>query len=88
MKNYTDYAEQHSVAPGLPLSAFGASLLPAECRAVHANVTRTFMCTTAAGTHVKLVFAEGQNYLYRLIGISAASGEAISSASSLIIPIR
>lgn len=87
MKNYTDYSEQHSAAPGLPITAFGASLLPTECRAVHSNVTRSFKCTTATGTRVVLLFAEGQNYLYRLTGISAASGTAISSVSSLVIPI-
>ena len=87
MKNYTDYSEQNSVAPGLPITAFGASLLPTECRAVHSNVTRSFKCTTATGTRVVLLFAEGQNYLYRLTGISTVNGSAIAAASALIIPI-
>lgn len=87
MKTYTDFPLQHSVAPGLPISAFGGSLLSHECRAVHSNVTRTFLCTTSDGRRVKLAFLTGQNYLYRLTGISAASGAAISAASSLVIPI-
>lgn len=87
MKNYTDYSEQNSVAPGLPITAFGASLLPVECRAVHSNVTRSFKSTTATGTRVVLLFAEGQNYLYRLTGISTVNGSAIAAASALIIPI-
>ena len=87
MKNYTDYSEQNSVAPGLPISAFGDSLLPVECRAVHANGTRSFKCTAAAKTRVVLLFAEGQNYLYRLTGISTVNGSAIAAASALIIPI-
>ena len=87
MKSYTDYPIQNSVAPGQPVTAFGASLR-SECRAVHSNVTRSFKCTTTNGTRVVLAFVAGMNYLYRLTGISTTAGSAISSISSLVIPIR
>lgn len=82
-----DFTEQEAVNAGMPVTAFGGTLLTRRVRGVHSNVTRSFRCTTANGTRVVIAMNVGTLYPYRLIGISGINGAAISSASALVIPI-
>jgi len=82
-----DFSEQEAVNAGLPLEAYGGAVLTQPIRAIHCNVANTYKCTTATGTRVILAMSAGQLYPYRIVGVSASNGAAISSTNNLVIPI-
>ena len=86
-KTIRDYSTQEAVNPGVGYVQFGGSLLGVVPRAVHANVDRTFKVTAEDGTRTLLAMLAGLDYNHRIVGVSAASGTAISSASSLVVGI-
>ena len=86
-KTIRDFSQQEAVNPGVGFVQYGAALLTVEPRAVHANVDRTFKVTAADGTRTLMAMLAGLEYNHRIVGVSAASGTAISSASSLVVGI-
>lgn len=93
MSNTRDLSTQESVHSVIgsgnasaTTAAFGDSVKTEVPRGVSSTVTRTFKVTYADGTRAMRHFIAGVEYPHNIVGISAASGTAISNASMLVTP--